>query len=64
MRMGEDNIEVDKKGTGYEDVVWIHLSQDRDHHHGIEPSGFTKRGEFLTVPQDGVLDGGCSKWGW
>jgi ribosome biogenesis protein Nip4 len=27
----EDNIEMNLKEIGYEDVNWIHLVQDRDH---------------------------------
>jgi len=26
----EDDIEMNLKGTGYEDVEWIHLAQDRN----------------------------------
>jgi hypothetical protein len=29
-RRGEGNIKMDPKEIGFEDVNWIHLSQDRD----------------------------------
>jgi hypothetical protein len=29
-RRCEDNIEVDQKDVGYEDMGWIHLAQSRD----------------------------------
>jgi hypothetical protein len=29
-RRGEDNIKMDLREIGFEDVDWIHLAQDRD----------------------------------
>jgi hypothetical protein len=49
-RRWEDNIRMDLRETGWEDVDWIHLAQDRDQweacERGNEPSGSIKGGEF------------------
>jgi hypothetical protein len=46
----EDGIKMDLRDTGFGDVDWIHLAQDRDmwqtHEHGDEPSSSRKCGEF------------------
>jgi hypothetical protein len=48
----EDNIKMDLKEIGCEDVHWIHLDQNRalmtgSCDHGNKLSGFIKGGEFL-----------------
>jgi hypothetical protein len=40
----EDNIKMDLKEGGCEDVDWIHLPQDK---HSNEPSGAIRCGEFF-----------------
>jgi hypothetical protein len=51
-RRWEDNIKIDLREVGWEDVDWIDLAQDRDRWrgscvYGDEPSGSIKCGEFL-----------------
>jgi hypothetical protein len=43
-----DNIKMDLRETGWYDMDWIDLAQDRDHgEHGVEPSGSIKFWEIL-----------------
>jgi hypothetical protein len=51
-RRWEDNIKMYLQKVGWEGVDWIYMAQDRDTWGGalinaVEPSGSTKRGEFL-----------------
>jgi len=48
MHTGEDNIKMDFKEVGYDDVDWSHLVQDRDQcEHDNEPLVSIKSREFL-----------------
>jgi hypothetical protein len=42
-----NNIKMDPKETGWENVGWIHLAEDRDQHCN-KPSDSIKYSEFLT----------------
>jgi len=47
----EDDIKMNLKETGYKDVDWIHLAEDRSPmagscEHGDEPSGSTRSREL------------------
>jgi hypothetical protein len=49
----EDNIKMDLKEFGFDDVDWIRVAQVIDScGHSNEPSGFRKVREFLDNPSD------------
>jgi hypothetical protein len=37
-----DNVKIDLREIGWDDMDWIDLAQNRDGEHGNEPSGFHK----------------------
>jgi hypothetical protein len=55
----EDNVTINLKETGWNDVNWIHLAQDTDKwwdfvnmEHGNEPSVSTECEKFLDFPRN------------